>query len=407
MKKLLFLFFITFNFKGYCQQISIESIKNDIIYLADDKLKGRAPGTKGEQLAYEYIIKEFIKVGITPKGENSFLQPFTYKRTINPHNSEGEGKKIKANNVVGFLNNNAENTIIIGAHYDHLGKHNHSSSLDKSSKNQIHNGADDNASGVAGVLALARYFSQNNIQEKTNFLFIAFSAEEDGLIGSKYYTENPTVDLSKVTLMMNMDMIGRLNDSTRNLLVYGIGTSSDYSNIFKELSHDFNLIFDSSGIGPSDHTSFYLKNIPVLHFFTGQHTDYHKPSDDADKINFTGTKDVITFIKDIAEGVAALPKLSFSETQVKENEKVSFKVSLGIMPDYAFQGKGVKADAVTNYKPAYNAGMKAGDIITAINNEEVNDVYEYMKQLAKYSKGDEVIVTVLRKDEKLVLKVKF
>ncbi len=405
MKKLLLLLLITNTISVFSQDLSLEKIKNDIVYLADDKLKGREPGTKGEQLAYEYIINQFLNSGISPKGEKGFLQPFTYKKTINPHSNEGKGRKIKAHNVIGFLNNNAENTIVIGAHYDHLGMHNHSSSLDKNSKNQIHNGADDNASGVAGMLALARYFSENNIQEKNNFLFIAFSAEEDGLIGSKYFTENPTIDLSKVSLMMNMDMIGRLNDSTKNLLIYGIGTSSEYDKIFKDLKHDFNLILDSSGIGPSDHTSFYLKNIPVLHFFTGQHTDYHKPTDDTDKINFIGTLEVITFIKEIAEYAASLPKLSFTETQVKE--KVSFKVSLGIMPDYAFQGKGVKADAVTNGKPAHSAGIIAGDIIVAINNEEIKDVYEYMKQLAKYSKGDEVMVTVLRKNEKQILKVKF
>lgn len=375
--------------------------------MASDKLQGRAPGTKGEKLAYEYIASEFEKIGATPKGSGGYLQPFTYKRTANPHSTTGKGKSITAYNVIAFINNNAENTVVIGAHYDHLGKHNHNSSLDKSTKNKIHNGADDNASGVAGVLELARYFATNNIQEQNNFLFIAFSAEEDGLIGSKYFTENPTIDLSKVSAMLNMDMVGRLNDSTRNLLVYGVGTSANYGIIFSELNHNFNLVFDSSGIGPSDHTSFYLKNIPVLHFFTGQHTDYHKPSDDAEKINFTGTKEVVEFIKNIAEKIAALPKLNFTETQVKEQEKVSFKVSLGIMPDYAFQGKGVKVDAVTTGKPAHTAGMKAGDIIIAINSEEVKDVYEYMKQLAKFSKGDTAIVTVQRKTEVIKTNVKF
>jgi membrane-associated protease RseP (regulator of RpoE activity) len=204
-----------------------------------------------------------------------------------------------------------------------------------------------------------------------------------------------------------MDMVGRLNDSTRNLLVYGIGTSTDYGTIFSSVNHTFNLVFDSSGIGPSDHTSFYLKNIPVLHFFTGQHTDYHKPSDDADKINFSGTHEVITFIKDLAKKIAAYTKINFTETKANEQEKVSFKVTLGIMPDYAFQDKGVKIDAVTNGKPAQVAGIKAGDIIIAINSEPLKDVYEYMKQLAKFSKGDEANVMVQRKTETLTFKVKF
>jgi hypothetical protein len=399
--------FIAFHVFVFAQEISKEKLQHHIVYLASDKLEGRAPGTKGEKLANEYIIQQFEAIGVSPKGASGYLQPFTYKRTNNPHGNSGKGKKVTANNVIGYIDNNAENTVVIGAHYDHLGKRNHQSSLDKNEKNQIHNGADDNASGVAGVLELARYFATNNIKENNNFLFIAFSAEEDGLIGSKYFTANPTIDITKVTCMLNMDMVGRLNDSTRNLLVYGIGTSTDYGTVFSSVNHTFNLVFDSSGIGPSDHTSFYLKNIPVLHFFTGQHTDYHKPSDDADKINYNGTHEVITFVKDLVEKIASYTKINFTETKANEQEKVSFKVTLGIMPDYAFQDKGVKIDAVTNGKPAQVAGIKAGDIITSINNESLKDVYEYMKQLAKFTKGDEANVTVQRKTETLTFRVKF
>jgi hypothetical protein len=406
-KKSLLILFIFLNSVCYSQEILTENIKQHITYLASDALEGRAPGTKGEKLAYEYIIKEFGLYGIAPKGEKGYLQTFSYKRNIHPHGGKGSGKKIKASNVIGFLNNNADNTIVIGAHYDHLGNTDHHSSLSKNTKGEIHNGADDNASGVAGILELAKYFSTNAIKENSNFLFIAFSAEEDGLIGSKYFTQNATIDLSKVTCMINMDMVGRLNDSTKNLLVYGIGTSSDYGKIFSTINTPFNLIHDSSGVGPSDHTSFYLKKIPVLHFFTGQHTDYHKPSDDAEKINYNGTKEVINYIKNIAETIAQQPKLAFTETKSKTQEAVSFKVTLGIMPDYAFQDKGVKIDAVTNGKPAQVAGIKAGDIITAIANEPTKDVYEYMKQLAKFSKGDETNVTIQRDKNTLNFKVKF
>jgi hypothetical protein len=399
--------FIYLNSVSYSQEILTEKIKQHITYLASDELEGRAPGTKGEKLAYQYVIQQFENYGIAAKGEKGYLQTFTYKKNIHPHGGKSSGKKVRANNVIGYLDNNAEKTIVIGAHYDHLGNNDHHSSLDKNTKGAIHNGADDNASGVAGILELAQYFSTNNLKENSNFLFIAFSAEEDGLIGSKYFTKHATIDLTKITCMINMDMVGRLNDSTKNLLVYGIGTSSDYGSIFSTINHPFNLIHDSSGVGPSDHTSFYLKNIPVLHFFTGQHTDYHKPTDDADKINYNGTLEVIHFIKEIATNIAEQPKLNFTATKSKAKEAVSFKVTLGIMPDYAFQDKGVKIDAVTNGKPAQIAGIKTGDIIISINNELVKDVYEYMKQLANFSKGDETVVTIQREKKLIDFKVKF
>ena len=353
-------------------------------YLASDKLEGRAPCTEGEKLAREYIVDFFKKYHLAPKGEDGYFQKFTYKKSDNPHDtSHTEGVDKCGTNVIGFLDNHAPNTIIIGAHYDHLGTDGGGNSLDPHPQGKIHNGADDNASGTAGVLELARYFSSNKQKEKYNMLFICFSGEEDGLIGSKYFTNHPTIALNDVDCMINMDMIGRLNDSTKALVVYGVGTSPEFSDLFKTHPGYFNVTIDSSGVGPSDHTSFYLKKIPVLMFFTGQHKDYHRPSDDADKINYGGMQKVLSYVADVVEKIDDEPKLAFTPTKQTDQQRVSFKVTLGIMPDYSYQGKGLKVDAVNDGKPGKLAGLKEGDIIVAFGDEEIKGIYDYMKQLSK------------------------
>lgn len=388
------------------QTISVDVIKPHITYLADDKLEGRAPGTKGEKLAIKYIETAFKNYGLTPMGSKGYTQPFTYKTKKSPHDTVASGKPKNGSNVIGFLDNGATKTVVIGGHFDHLGYHGHGSSLDKNST-LIHNGADDNASGTAGVLALANYFANNGITEKSNFLFMCYSAEEDGLIGSKYFTNNPTMDLSKISVMINMDMIGRLNDSTKKLMVYGVGTSSAYTDVFANIKSNFNLVFDSSGIGPSDQTSFYLKNIPVLHFFTGQHHDYHKSTDDVEKVNYQGEVDVLLFIQQIATSLSNLAEIPFTKTKQAEQVRVSFKVTLGIMPDYAYEGKGIKIDAVNEGKPAQKAGMLAGDVVIQLGELKTNSMQDYMQALSKYNKGQTVEATVIRGEKHVKLSVTF
>ncbi len=316
---------------------------------------------------------------------------FYLKTSIKPNEMKGK-------NVVAYLDNQAPYTVVIGGHYDHLGLGHHHGSLDPNPKNKIHNGADDNASGTAGVLELARYFATNNRKENFNFLFIAFSGEELGLFGSNYYTKNPTIDLNTVNYMLNMDMIGRLRE--QQLAISGVGTSPIWVNLIKQLdSIDAKIItkLDSAGVGPSDHTSFYLKNIPVLHFFTGTHPDYHKPSDDIDKINFEGAAQVLNFILQLIEKTESMPKLTFTPTKEKKNENApAFKVTMGIIPDYMYNGKGVRAEGVSAGKPAEKAGIQANDILLQINNDEITDMMSYMKCLAKYKKGDTVKVKIER-----------
>jgi hypothetical protein len=393
---------------AFAQQIDESLIRKHITYLASDKLEGRNPGTKGEKLAIEYIEKQFTSYKLTPKGEKGFHQPFAYKVNLNPHDSVAKNQVDKnGTNVIGYLDNGATSTIVIGGHFDHLGKGESSSSLDADAKNQIHNGADDNASGTAGVMELARYFTSNNVKEKHNFLFICFSSEEDGLIGSKYFTNHPTLALDQINCMLNMDMIGRLNDSTMKLMVYGVGTSPGFENVFKSISTIFTMVYDSSGVGPSDQTSFYLKNIPVLHFFTGQHRDYHKSGDDADKINYKGEKMVLEYMIKVIEQIDNTSKLVFTVTKQPESQKVNFKVTLGIMPDYSYSGKGVRVDAATAGKPAANAGIIQNDIIVKLGKKNIENIYDYMKILADFKKGDITTIEVERNNSVVKSQVTF
>ncbi len=380
------------------QRIDSNSIKKHVYYLANDKLKGRAPGTAGEKKAGNYIAGIFAGYGLQPRGTKGYFQPFDYRQNNNPHDTiAANGKKYQGRNVIGYLDNEAAKTIVIGAHYDHLGTDGRGSSLEKDPKGKVHNGADDNASGTAGVMELARYFTGNGVKEPVNFLFMCYSAEEAGLIGSKYFTNNPTIDLKQVHCMLNMDMIGRLVDSTQKLMVYGVGTSDVFVDELNKLNHSrFDLVLDSSGVGPSDQTSFYLKKIPVLHFFTGQHKDYHKPSDDANKVNYTGEAKVLEYMIDVIDDLAAKPVLAYFTTKSKEGEKTSFKVTLGVMPDYSFQGKGLRLDAVTKDKPADKAGLQDGDIVIQLGDIKVENIYDYMSALSKFKKGDTTIVVVKR-----------
>jgi len=391
------------------QTINVDSLKKHVYYLASDQLGGRAPGTKGEKLAQEYIQKEYSKIGLIPKGNKGYLQAFTYRRNLNPHDTTAKKSvACKGSNVVGFLDNQAEYTLVIGAHYDHLGHGESGSPLEKTGKKKaIFNGADDNASGVAGVIELARYFSTNTTKENHNFLFICFSAEEDGLIGSKYYANNPTIEIASINAMLNMDMIGRLSDSSRALMVYGVGTNPGFTELVRQHNTQFKLVLDSSGSGPSDHASFYRKNLPVLHFFTGQHSDYHKSTDDAEKCNYTGSAEVLNYIAKLAEKIPGDSKLNFTPTVQKESSRGGFKVTMGIMPDYTFEGKGLRIDGVSEGKPALKAGLKQNDVIIQLGETPIQNIRDYMGCLSKYSKGDKVPVKVIRENKEVELVVEF
>ncbi len=311
-------------------------------------------------------------------------------------------------NVIGYINNNAATTIVIGAHYDHLGYGEDHNSLYTGNIPEIHNGADDNASGTGGIIELGKMLKNATRLKNNNYLVIAFSGEELGLFGSKYFTEHPTIDLTKVNYMINLDMIGRLKDSTHGLSIGGYGTSPAWGQLFLKTDKYFKISFDSSGTGPSDHTSFYRKDIPVLFFFTGTHSDYHKPSDDADKINYLGELQIVNLIYGVVEKTNKNGKLAFTKTrEIPMSSKSTFKVSLGIMPDYTFSGVGVRADGISEGKLAQRVGIKAGDILTQLGDYKITDMQNYMETLKKFNKGDATKVKVKRGTEELVFDIVF
>ncbi|MEO7045124.1 MAG: M28 family peptidase [Ferruginibacter sp.] len=315
-------------------------------------------------------------------------------------------KKRIGHNVVGFINNNAANTIVIGAHYDHLGYGEDHNSLYTGKIPQIHNGADDNASGTAALIELGNWLPKSGLT-KYNYLLVAFSGEELGLFGSKYFIEHSPITPTNINYMINMDMVGRLNDSTHGLTIGGYGTSPFWGEIIKTNDPYFKIKVDSSGSGPSDHTSFYRKDIPVLFFFTGTHSDYHKPSDDADKINYGGEVFVINYIKNILARTNKEEKLSFTKTREAAVGTSSFKVSLGIMPDYTFSGAGVLVDGVSDNRPAQKAGIKVGDVLYQLGDFTFTDVETYMGALNKFNKGDATTVKVKRGKEELEFHIVF
>jgi hypothetical protein len=299
---------------------------------------------------------------------------------------------ITGNNVIGFIDNNSLNTIVIGAHYDHLG-FGDEGSLYRGSETKIHNGADDNASGVSLMLDLAGKLL--DINKNNNYLFIAFSGEEMGLLGSNFFVKNPTVDISSINYMINMDMVGRLNDE-KSLAIYGLGTSPIFKQTIKSNNDVFKIIENESGVGPSDHTSFYLQDIPVLHFFTGQHENYHKPSDDSDLINYEGLDLISNYIFSIISDLDDNGKLPFRKTKNESQESPRFKVSLGVIPDYLYDGKGMRIDGVSSGRPAEKAGFIKGDIITKLGESKIEDMMSYMKALSKLKSGDLVKVEYKR-----------
>lgn len=408
MKKgMLFLFFLaSIQLTLLGQKFDVQQLKVDVVYLASDYLEGRETGKKGEQLAAEYIAYRFEQLGLAPKGDDgSYFHEFNFKHSNNPHMTGGGDKKV-GKNVVAYLDNGAANTVVIGAHYDHLGMGGFGSLY--TGEPAIHNGADDNASGIAAMLKIAAHLKQGKAKGN-NYLFIGFSGEEMGLFGSKKYVESPTIDLSKVNYMVNMDMVGRLNEE-KVLAIHGVGTSPVFAGVIEKVQvGGIKAKTSDSGVGPSDHTSFYLKNIPVLHFFTGQHSDYHKPVDDAALVNYKGLNLVGNYIIALIEKLDANGKVEFSKTKDESQgrQASSFKVTLGVMPDYVNEGEGMRIDSVIEGRPGAEAGMQSGDVIVKMGDLEVKDIYDYMEGLGKFKKGESTTVVVLRGKEKKSLKVTF
>lgn len=454
MKKQLFSFLLLLSFVFSVSAQKAKTVKPDLVeqnlrkhvaYLASDKLEGRRTGEKGGTSAAGYVMNVFagakLKGGVMKNGKRLFLQSFPYK----PRNAKGEviadAKDVEAYNVIGILEGNdavlKNEAIIIGAHYDHLGKGGMGSLAANST--EIHHGADDNASGTSALLELARQFSQNKNNKRT-LIFIAFGGEEEGLLGSRYYVNNPVFPLEKTVAMINMDMIGRLNED--KLTVGGIGTASEWrklvetNNIPRELklpsglasnvigtSTDqvsgltglggktkdiFTLQLNEDGFGPSDHSSFYGKQIPVLFFFTGTHLDYHKPSDTAEKINYEGLKRITNYVSEIVKAIdlnPTKPTYTVAKSPAPTDTRRSFSVTLGTIPGYADGNDGMLVDGVRENTPASKIGMKAGDKIIKLAGKDIRNVQDYTAILGELKADTEYEIIFMRGGQRIVAKI--
>jgi aminopeptidase YwaD len=317
----------------------------------------------------------------------------------------------ETSNVVGLLEGNdpdlKEEIIVIGAHYDHIGLGHHGSRA-PDRIGEIHNGADDNASGVATVLELAEAFTRERVALRRSMLFCCFGAEEIGILGSSYYVNHPLVALDKTVAMINMDMVGRLTENT--LIVNGSGSAVQWDSLltyFNE-SFQFDLSLKKSGYAPSDNTPFYAKEIPILFFFTGAHDDYHTPSDDVEFINAEGQERIVKYVHSIAMNVdtsLVKPQLAKIEGEKEPSEATGFRVALGTIPDFAADVEGVKLAGVKEGGPAEAAGIQAGDIVVRLGDKDITNLYDYAYALGEHKPGDVVEVVVIRNGEKLTFSV--
>lgn len=378
----------------------LQEIKESVYTLSADDMLGRETGTEGEILAAKYIMGEYVQIGIQAfPSIGGYLQPFLFSANphFDPNHGHPTGQSI-GHNIVGYLDNNSDEWIVLGAHYDHLGMGGPYSRAPE--EHAIHNGADDNASGVACLLSIARRLKGMKLNE--NILFVAFSGEEFGLWGSKHFTDDLPIAQSSIKYMLNFDMVGRMSPE-RELVAYGTGTTSHWPTLLEEANDDLNLtiIEHESGSGPSDHAAFYNKDIPVLFFFTGQHEDYHKPSDDAEKINLMGIHMTSKLATNLIQEADNIDEMTFIKTKDPETKKMDFKVTLGVIPDYVYQGKGMRIDGVKSDRPASNAGLQKGDVIVKIGDFEVADIYKYMEVLGQFNQGDQTTITVLRGDDQI------
>ncbi len=320
-------------------------------------------------------------------------------------------KKVTTHNVIGMVKgtNNPDSYIVVGGHYDHLGMGGQGSGSRKPDTVAVHNGADDNASGTAGIIEMAQKIADNPLE--SSVIFVAFSSEELGLIGSKYFVSNPVVDIKNIKAMINMDMVGRL-DSLKRLSIGGTGTAAEADSILDLTlkNYDFEVVRNPQGSGPSDHSSFYFENIPVLFITTGVHDQYHTPADDLDLINLPGEKAVVKLAYDITS-VYAKSDQTITLKKVKSKQpnmsRRRLKITLGIIPGFTSNVKGLAVDGVRPGGPAENSGMKKGDVIVAIEDEPVTSIYDYMYRLAKCEKGQRIVVEVERngKIEKLLVEL--
>jgi hypothetical protein len=377
-----------------------ERVLADVRYLAADAREGRGPGTTGLAEASRYIMDAFRTAGLKPAAEGTFFQPFTIAPDA-PAALHTNLAGTKVQNVVAVLPGGDPalrgELVVVGAHYDHLGRGGFGA-LDPDSTGRIHNGADDNASGTAALLEVARRLGGQ--RPPRTILFIAFSGEELGDLGSTYFVKHPLVaPIESVYAMINMDMVGRLRND--RLLALGAGTAREFPHLLDSLNAAarFDLRASGDGWGSSDHASFFAAKRPVLHFFTDLHEDYHRSTDDWEKINANGLARVAQFVGDVAWALASRPgPLTFVDAPLPQAAAggSGYGAYLGTIPDMSGSPGGVRIAGVRAGSPAEGAGLKAGDVITAIGAKTVANLYDMTDALRSHQPGDTVTIVAHR-----------
>ncbi len=386
---------------------AVDRITRDVRWLADDAREGRGVGTAGLDAAAGYIAEEFRNIGLMPGGTDGYFQRFELdpKSPALAHSQLG-GESVK--NVIGILPGRgglAGEVVVIGAHYDHLGLGTRGyarMSRDSAAAHQVHNGADDNASGTAALLETARELTSREATNHRTIVFVAFTAEELGTIGSMYYAEHPVAPHDSTLAMLNFDMVGRLSGDT--LVVGGTGSAEELEATIDRVNHryGFSIGKQADPWGNSDHAIFYGKDVPVLHFYTSLHQDYHTPTDDWDKLNTTGIARVAAFGADVAWELATrssdLTLLAFERPKRPRAGPVA---SLGTVPDMVTAGEGMRLQAVRAGTAAEEAGLQAGDVILQIGEVEVKNIYGLQEALTTYATGQTVVIVFLRDGERM------
>ncbi len=415
MKRKYYLLSLAFALTLQTQAQKQDDMRQAVEYLASQQLGGRYPGTAGDTLASEFITKKLRKLKFKPvvKGKKSkgFYHDFTYGKT----------EKRTTHNILAVLSGKDKKLrnefIVVGSHYDHLGMGGQGSGSRRPDTLGVHPGADDNASGDAVVLELAKYFKKTGSPRSIIFAF--FGAEEQGLVGSKFFLDwmkseddrriNLPDNQKGIVAMVNLDMVGRMRDHA--LSVSGTGTSSSFKTLAEQVAEKTNVNISciADGYGPSDQASFVAAEIPVFFLTTGGHMEYHTPADIPPTLNYDGMQQTLEYTQELVSRLAAMPEtpdyINVPSTQTMKHAK--FKVTLGLMPDVmgASTVPGLRADIVVAGKPAHNAGIRSGDIIQEIDGKPVNDIEEYMQRLSELTAGTTIPVKVLRNQETITFQV--
>jgi aminopeptidase YwaD len=383
------------------------AIRRDIFYLASDALRGRLTGTPGNDSAAAYIARRYAALGLHPMS-NGYLQRFVARPA-----TRGEASpSLPTQNVFAVLPGRDPalrgQYIVIGAHFDHLGT-SIEGAMDPEAKDAVRRGADDNASGTAAVLELARLLAA--APTRRSIIFANFSGEEEGLLGSAYFVEHSPVPIDSIDTMLNFDMVGRLKND--KLIVYGVATAKELPSLLDSANVPvgLRLTAQGDGFGASDQSSFYAKDLPVLHFFTDLHDDYHRASDIPERINAAGEARVVAVAERVAREIGDRPaRLTFTRAVAAAPvgaTRDGSDVYLGSIPDMAGDDTpGVKLTGVRAGSPADVGGLKAGDVIVEFDSKPVKDLFEYSNALYAHKPGDDVGILVLRGGQRLTLHVK-